>query len=92
MSEKIKLKRSLVGVVVSNKMDKTIVVSMERKVAHPKYGKYITRRTKVFAHDEKNVCQIGDKVIVQESRPLSKHKNWVLLEVVGKSVQVGEST
>lgn len=92
MSNQEKLKRTLTGTVVSNKMDKTIVVSIERKVQHPKYGKYITRRTKVFAHDENNSCQAGDKVIVQETRPLSKHKNWMLVKVVEKAAQVGESS
>lgn len=92
MSEKTKLKRNLQGIVVSNKMDKTAVVLMERKVQHPKYKKYVTRITKVFAHDENNVCKVGDKVIVQEARPLSKHKSWILLEVIEKTSQVGESS
>lgn len=92
MSSQVKLKRTLVGVVVSNRMNKTIVVSIERKVPHHKYSKYVTRSTKVFAHDENNVCQIGDKVSVQETRPLSKHKNWILLDIVRKAVQVGENT
>lgn len=92
MSNQEKLNRTLTGVVVSNKMDKTIVVLIERKVPHPKYGKYVTRRTKVFAHDENNSCQAGDKVIVKETRPLSRHKNWMLLQIVGKATQVGESS
>lgn len=92
MSEKIRLKRNLQGIVVSNKMDKTAVVLMDRKVPHPKYAKYITRRTKVFAHDEKNICKIGDKVLIQETRPLSKHKSWMLLEVIEKASHVGESS
>lgn len=72
------LPRTMQGVVVSTKMDKTIVVLIERKVPHPKYGKYIKRSTKVHAHDEKNECNEGDVVVIKESRPLSKNKTWVL--------------
>lgn len=74
--------RTLVGKVVSDKMDKTIVVMIERTVKHPKYGKIMKRRTKIHAHDEKEVCQIGNTVKVRESRPLSKTKSWVLVEVI----------
>jgi small subunit ribosomal protein S17 len=87
MSEAIKSKRTVTGRVVSNKMDKTIIVLLERKVPHPKYGKYVTRRTKLFVHDEQNVCQLGDWVAIQESRPLSKNKNWMLIEVLEKAKQ-----
>ena len=87
MSEQTKVKRTLTGRVVSNKMDKTIVVLLERKVPHPKYGKYVARRSKLFAHDEKNTCQLGDWVAIQESRPLSKNKNWMLVEVLEKAKQ-----
>ena len=80
--QKQKSKRTLQGIVTSNKMDKTIVVLVERKVKHPIYGKYIKRSTKVYAHDPDNSCNEGDVVIVAESRPISKTKNWVLLEVV----------
>ncbi len=88
MNEKAKVKRTLQGEVISNKMDKTIVVKVDRKVKHPLYGKYITRSTKVHAHDEDNVCQIGDTVIIAESRPISKTKSWRLAKVVrqGKNV------
>ncbi|KTD58397.1 30S ribosomal protein S17 [Legionella sainthelensi] len=74
--------RTLVGKVVSDKMDKTIVVMIERSVKHPKYGKIIKRRSKFHAHDENQVCQIGNIVKIRESRPLSKTKSWVLVEVI----------
>ena len=74
--------RIMVGKVVSDKMDKTIVVMIERSVKHPKYGKIIKRRTKIHAHDENQVCIIGNTVKVRESRPLSKTKSWVLVEVI----------
>ena len=74
--------RTMVGKVVSDKMDKTIVVMIERSVKHPKYGKIIKRRTKLHAHDENQVCQIGNVVKIRESRPLSKTKSWVLVEVI----------
>ncbi|AUH71779.1 30S ribosomal protein S17 [Legionella sainthelensi] len=74
--------RTLVGKVVSDKMDKTIVVMIERSVKHPKYGKIIKRRAKFHAHDENQVCQIGNIVKIRESRPLSKTKSWVLVEVI----------
>lgn len=70
------------GVVVSNKMDKTVVVMVERLVKHPRVGKYIRRRTKFMAHDEKNGCHIGDLVRIIESRPLSKHKRWRVLKIL----------
>lgn len=74
--------RTLVGKVVSDKMDKTIVVMIERTVKHPKYGKIMKRRSKLHVHDENQVCQIGNTVKIQESRPLSKTKSWVLVEVI----------
>lgn len=74
--------RVMVGKVVSDKMDKTIVVMIERSVKHPKYGKIIKRRTKLHAHDENQVCKIGNMVKIRESRPLSKTKSWVLVEVI----------
>lgn len=74
--------RVLVGKVRSNKMQKTIVVVVERTVKHQKYGKIMKRRTVLHAHDENQVCQIGDTVRIRESRPLSKLKNWVLVDVI----------
>ena len=73
------------GIVTSDKMDKTIVVMVERKVRHPKYEKILTRSTKFHAHDEAGVAKIGDKVLIEQSRPLSKTKSWVLLNVVEKA-------
>ncbi len=82
MSEiKQSLPRTLVGAVVSDKMKDTIVVLVERRVQHPKYGKYVRRTTKVHAHDQGNTCHMGDIVAVQECRPLSKTKSWKLVEV-----------
>lgn len=77
--------RTLQGVVVSNKMNKTIVVRITRRVKDPIYGKIITRSKKLHAHDENNQCQEGDLVKIQESRPLSKLKNWVLVELIEKA-------
>ena len=74
--------RVLVGKVVSDKMQKTIVVLIERTVRHPKYGKILKRRTKLHAHDENQVCKIGNTVKIRECRPLSKLKSWELVEVV----------
>lgn len=80
MSDK-KLVRTLTGRVVSDKMDKSIVVLIERRVKHPIYGKYVTKSTKIKAHDEGNECSAGDVVTIAESRPLSKTKNWSLVKV-----------
>ena len=74
--------KSRVGVVTSNKMAKTVVVLVERRVRHPKYGKFVTRRMKCKAHDENNACQIGDKVLIVETRPLSKDKRWRVAETI----------
>ena len=81
MSEQ-KVKRTLTGKVVSNKMEKSITVLIERRVKHPVYGKYITKSTKFHAHDENNVCKEGDVVTIAETRPISKTKAWTLVEVV----------
>ena len=78
-------RKTLVGTVVSNKMEKTIVIRIERRKLHTLYKKYITRTKKIKAHDEGNLCQIGDLVKVIESRPLSKDKRWSLLEVLEKA-------
>ena len=80
MSEQ-KLVRTLTGKVVSDKMDKTITVLVERKVKHPVYGKYMIRSTKLHAHDAENVCNEGDVVTIEECRPLSKSKTWNLVRV-----------
>ena len=80
--------RTATGKVVGNKADKTITVLVERRVKHPVYGKYITRSSKIHAHDESNQCGIGDTVTVAESRPISKSKTWKLVEVVESAAQV----
>jgi len=80
------MKRQVIGTVVSDKMDKTTVVAVERFVKHPLYHKYIRRRSKFAAHDEVNECRIGDKVIITESRPLSKTKKWRVSKIVEKAV------
>ncbi len=80
-----KLPRTVVGVVVSNKMNKTITVLVERSVEHPLYKKYVRRSTKLHAHDEDNACQQGDRVRIVESRPISKHKSWRLVEILQRS-------
>ena len=74
--------RTMTGKVVSNKMQKTIVVDIERTIKHHKYGKIVKRRTKLHAHDENQICQIGNIVKIRESRPYSKMKNWILVEVI----------
>jgi small subunit ribosomal protein S17 len=86
MSEDKKVSRSVTGRVVSNKMDKSITVLIERKVQHPTYGKYVKRSTKLHAHDEENVCAEGDLVTIEQCRPISKTKAWKLLTVVEKAV------
>ncbi len=78
------LRKTKLGVVASNKMDKTITVSVERKVKHPIYGKFLKKSNKFHAHDEKNECSIGDVVKIMETRPMSKTKRWRLVEVVEK--------
>ncbi|KFZ30276.1 30S ribosomal protein S17 [Pseudidiomarina salinarum] len=77
--------RTLQGRVTSDKMDKSITVAVERRVKHPVYGKYITRTTKLHAHDEENQCKMGDTVIIRETRPLSKTKSWALVEIVERA-------
>ncbi len=79
------LRKTRVGIVVSNKMEKTITVAIERKVQHPIYKKYFKKTTKLQAHDEKNECTLGDKVRIMETRPLSKFKRWRLVEIVEKA-------
>jgi small subunit ribosomal protein S17 len=78
------LRKTRIGVVTSNKMSKTITVSVERRVKHPIYGKFVKKTSKFHAHDEKNECSIGDTVMIMETRPLSKTKRWRLVEVVEK--------
>jgi len=79
------LRKTRTGVVVKNGMDKSITIAIERKVAHPIYKKYFKKTTKLMAHDEKNECNIGDVVKIMETRPISKNKNWRLVEIVEKA-------
>ena len=80
------MKRQLVGTVLSNKMDKTVTVRVERTVIHPIYKKFIRRRTKFAAHDAQNSCSIGDRVLISESRPISKLKRWRVSQIIEKAV------
>mgnify|MGYP000399368974 FL=1 len=79
------LRKERIGIVVSNKMDKSVSVLVERKVKHPKYGKFVKRSTKFMAHDEKNECGMGDTVRIMETRPLSKNKRWRLVEIIERA-------
>jgi len=85
MEESRNLRKERVGKVTSAKMDKSISVSVERKVKHPIYGKFMTKTTKLMAHDEKNECAIGDTVKIMETRPLSKLKRWRLIEIIERA-------
>ena len=80
--------RSVTGTVVSNKMDKTITLRVERRVKHPVYGKFVRKSKKIHAHDSENVCSVGDVVTVEECRPLSKTKSWMLKKVEAKASEV----
>ena len=84
MAEERALRKTRVGKVISDKMDKTIVIAIESHVKHPTYGKIIKRTTKIHAHDENNECSIGDTVRLMETRPLSKTKRWRLVEIIEK--------
>lgn len=79
------LRKERIGVVVSNKMQKSVVVLVERRLKHPKYGKFVKKTTKFMAHDELNTCGIGDKVLIAETRPLSKNKCWRLVRIIEKA-------
>ena len=79
------LRKTRIGIVVSNKMDRTITVAIERRVPHPIYKKYFKKTTKLMAHDEKKECSLGDKVKIMETRPLSKNKRWRLVQIVEKA-------
>ena len=85
MTEERNLRKVRVGRVVSNKMNKTVVIAIEDNVKHPVYGKIIKRTLKVHAHDEENVCGIGDKVEIMETRPMSKTKRWRVVEIIEKA-------
>ncbi|MFT2007370.1 30S ribosomal protein S17 [Pontibacter sp. 13R65] len=83
--EERNLRKERSGKVVSNKMDKSITVLVESRMKHPMYGKFVSKSTKFMAHDEKNECNIGDTVRIQETRPLSKNKNWRLVEIIERA-------
>ena len=83
--EERNLRKERIGVVVSNKMEKSIVVAIRRKVKHPIYGKFVNKTTKLMAHDEENSCNIGDTVRIAETRPLSKNKAWRLVEIIERA-------
>ncbi|MDR1866439.1 MAG: 30S ribosomal protein S17 [Bacteroidales bacterium] len=83
--EKRNLRKERIGVVVSNKMNKTIVIAVKTKVKHAIYGKFVNKTSKFYAHDEENTCGIGDTVRIMETRPLSKSKNWRLVEIIERA-------
>ena len=85
MEQKSSGKKTRVGVVTSNKMDKTVVVAVDRLIQHPKYRKFVRRRNKFAAHDAQNACQIGDRVLIEETRPLSKTKRWMVVQILEKA-------
>ena len=85
MEVKRNLRKERIGVVISNKMDKSIVVAVKRKVKHPIYGKFVNKTNKFVAHDEENTCREGDQVKIMESRPISKRKNWRLIEIIERA-------
>lgn len=85
MSEEKKVQRTIVGRVVSDKMDQTVSVAIERMIKHPVYGKYIRRTTKVMAHDAANECKAGDRVAISECRPISKNKSWSVVNIVERA-------
>ena len=88
MAEKTGLRRTISGTVVSDKMDKTISVLVQRRVKHPIYGKYVIKTKKFMAHDENNEVKAGDRVTIEESRPLSKNKCWTLLRIDERAVEI----
>ena len=85
MSENITLRKQRIGIVTSASMDKSITVSIQRKLRHPIYGKFVKKSKKLMAHDEKNECNVGDTVKITESRPLSKRKRWRLVEIIERA-------
>lgn len=88
MTEQVKTPRTMSGRVVSDKMDKTITVLIERRVPHPVYGKYVRRSTKIHAHDQNNECKEGDTVVIEPCRPLAKTKSWRLVKILEKAKEL----
>jgi small subunit ribosomal protein S17 len=91
MAERLNRRKVRVGVVVSDKMDKTVVVRVTREFRHPLYGKRVKKSKKYMAHDELNQCQVGDVVKIMETRPLSRHKRWRVVEIIEKAKKLGEA-
>ncbi len=85
MEKKRNLRKERIGVVVSNKMEKSIIVAVKRKIKHPKYGKFVNKTTRFTAHDENNTCNEGDTVLIMETRPMSKNKSWRLVDIVERA-------
>ena len=85
MTMERKIRKERIGVVISNSMDKSIVVAVKGKVKHPIYGKFVNKTKKLMAHDEENKCKVGDTVRISESRPLSKNKSWRLIEIIERA-------
>jgi len=85
MDEQKSGRKTRVGTVTSDKMDKTVVVMVERLIHHPKYRKFVRRRNKFKAHDDQNACRVGDRVLIEESRPLSKDKRWIVVKIIEKA-------
>ncbi|MCB0272911.1 MAG: 30S ribosomal protein S17 [Bdellovibrionales bacterium] len=85
METKTRLRKELIGTVISNKMDKTVVVRADRRMRHPDFDKVVVRSKKFVAHDEKNECGIGDKIKIRQARPMSKTKRWVVIETIEKA-------
>ena len=83
--QKRNLRKERIGIVTSNAMDRSVVVSVERKIKHRIYGKYIKKTTKFFVHDEKNECNVGDRISIMETRPISKNKCWRLIKIIEKA-------
>ncbi len=90
MAERLNRRKVRIGVVVSDKMDKTVVVRVTREFRHPLYGKRVKKSKKYMAHDELNQCQVGDVVKIMETRPLSRHKRWRVVEIIEKAKKLGE--
>ena len=88
MSKRSKLRKQLIGDVISSAMDKTVVVQVERRFPHPKYNKYVKKTKKYYAHDSMNKCSVGDSILIEESKPISKLKRWVVKELIKEAKKI----
>ena len=88
MNDRSKLRKQLVGDVISDSMDKTVVVKVERRFPHPKYNKYVKKTKKYYAHDSLNKCSIGDSILIEESKPISKNKRWIVKELINAAKKI----